>query len=36
MIRPTPMLGMLSSDPALAAIAREVEQTLVNVIAEAA
>ncbi len=36
MIRPMPMLGMLSADPALAAIAREVEQTLVDVIAEAA
>ncbi|RCS28954.1 DUF302 domain-containing protein [Rhodanobacter denitrificans] len=36
MIRPTPMLGMLSPDPALAEVAREVEQTLVGIINEAA
>lgn len=36
MIRPAPMLGMLSPDPALATVAREVEQTLVGIIDEAA
>jgi uncharacterized protein (DUF302 family) len=35
MIRPAPMLAMLSNDPALAAIAGEVEQTLTRIIDEA-
>lgn len=35
MIRPLPMLGMLSSDPALMAIAGEVEETLTHIIDEA-
>lgn len=36
MIRPQPMLGTLSSDPALTGIAAEVEQILIRVIDEAA
>jgi uncharacterized protein (DUF302 family) len=36
MIRPQPMLGMLSKDPALAAIAAEVEQATTQMIDEAA
>lgn len=36
MIRPQPMLGALSADPALTAVAAEVENTLVRVIDEAA
>lgn len=35
MIRPLPMLGMLSTDPALVAAAGEVEQALVRIIDEA-
>jgi uncharacterized protein (DUF302 family) len=35
MIRPVPMLGMLSADPALVATAGEVEQTLTRIIDEA-
>jgi uncharacterized protein (DUF302 family) len=35
MIRPAPMLAMLSSDPALEAMAGEVEQTLTRIIDEA-
>jgi uncharacterized protein (DUF302 family) len=35
MIRPVPMLGMLSTDPALVATAGEVEQTLTRIIDEA-
>ena len=34
MIRPVPMLAMLSNDPALAAIAGEVEETLTRIIDE--
>lgn len=36
MIRPQPMLGTLSSDPALTGIAGEVEQILIRMIDEAA
>ncbi|MEO7062197.1 MAG: DUF302 domain-containing protein [Dokdonella sp.] len=35
LIKPVPMLGMLSSDPALAAIAREVEDATVGMVDEA-
>jgi uncharacterized protein (DUF302 family) len=35
MIRPVPMLGMLSADPALVATAGEVEQILTRIIDEA-
>ncbi|WP_108471036.1 DUF302 domain-containing protein [Rhodanobacter thiooxydans] len=35
MIRPVPMLGMLSSDPALVATANEVEQVVTRIIDEA-
>lgn len=35
MIRPVPMLGMLSADPALVATAGEVEQALTRIIDEA-
>jgi uncharacterized protein (DUF302 family) len=35
MIRPVPMLGMLSTDPALAATAGEVEQVVTRIIDEA-
>ncbi|HEY8328357.1 MAG TPA: DUF302 domain-containing protein [Rhodanobacter sp.] len=35
MIRPVPMLGTLSTDPALVATAGEVEQTLTRIIDEA-
>ncbi|MEO5623415.1 MAG: DUF302 domain-containing protein [Dokdonella sp.] len=35
LIKPVPMLGMLSSDPALAAIAREVEDATVRMVDEA-
>ena len=35
LIKPAPMLGMLSDDPALAAIAREVEAATVSMVDEA-
>ena len=35
MIRPVPMLGMLSTDPALVATANEVEQVVTRIIDEA-
>lgn len=35
MIKPVPMLGMLSTDPSLTAIAREVEDATVRMIDEA-
>ena len=35
LIKPVPMLGMLSTDPALAAIAREVEDATVRMVDEA-
>ncbi|MGB0133193.1 DUF302 domain-containing protein [Dokdonella sp.] len=36
MIRPEPMLGMLSKDPALAKVAAEVEAATIQMIDEAA
>ena len=35
LVKPVPMLGMLSDDPALAAIAREVEDATVRMVDEA-